>query len=912
MKYKQLNLLVTTLLILGLLVSCRVKAASPAAGTLIQNQASASYKDATGALHFTTSNLVETFIQHVAAMELVQDQTRPGALDSVVYFPHVLTNNGNDTDSFLLAAINNAGDQYDFASIKIFVDKDRDGLPDNTTEIGTTGNLAALEEFYFVVEALLPVAGPSSGDQGKLTVTGTSSFDNTVTRLNTDTIVLSDSAIVNVTKSMSASTGYSPSSLFTVTLNYANDSNLDASNVTLIDALPAGMVYIPGSAKWNGIGLTDSDKTDQAGIIFCAYNVSCTGLPTNGSSIDQATAIIATVAAGRSGTVSFNVQIASGIAAAIIHNTADYEYNNGSAVTARISSNKVPYEVLARPQVVANGSSNDADPDNADNLGGTTDAFIVASANQGATVVFDNIIRNRGNSEDTFDISLNTAVANPFPANTVFQLYQADGFTPLLDTNSNGTVDTGPLAAGDQYKVVLKAVLPVDATLGNNGGAGFHVSKKATSSIDTTVFDSVTDTLQTITGASVDLTNNAAVGDAAASGVGVGPEVTPVTTVTTAPGNKAVFNVFVNNTSDVSSSYQLEYSMANPFVAGNVDANWVIRFFKDGGNNDCSTQGVALTSTGAIAPQSNTHICAVVTLPTNAIVERDVNGVAIKHSVYFRAISALNGVSDIKHDAVIVADQPALSIEPDQQGQIQPGNTKVYHHIVRNNGNAPLECINIGLQNTQTDWTSILYKDVNGDGLLDNGDAVLTDQSLNPGESFTALVKLFAPATVSLGTKNTTTLTLSGFQDDGDGNTATCNGMVLANGDKAVDVTTVNVSGVTIRKEQSADNNCDGISDSGIFTTSSFQMAPQSCVIYRLTATNEGTTTVNNVRINDATPAFTVFYNVAGLPMVSQGAIKGGLAGSEGNITGGTVSGGASISLNAGQSMVLTFAVQLN
>jgi uncharacterized repeat protein (TIGR01451 family) len=915
MKYQHQNPLITALLILSLLFSFTANAASPAAGTLIKNQASATYKDASGVEQFATSNLVETLIQHVAAMDLVQNQSRPGALGNTVYFPHVLTNNGNDIDSFVLTAVNNpSGDQYNFDAVKIYADANQDGVPDNTTEIATTGNLSAQEAFYFVVVTTLPAAGPAVGDQAQITVTGVSDFDNGVSNTNIDTVTVSDKAIIDVTKSMSASTGYSPSDVFTVTLSYTNNGVQAATGVTLLDALPTGMSYVAGSAKWSETGttvLTDNDKTDsQSGMTYCAYHADCTSLPSNGDSTQQVTAIIASVATGDSGTLTFNVQIASNVAASTLHNQADYEYNNGSVVVTRIPSNKVPYEVLALPAVIANGSDTDSDPDNADNQSGTSDAFIVDSANQGETVAFNNIIRNKGNSTDTFDITIDASVTNPFPANTVFQLYQEDGFTPLLDTNSNGTVDTGPMVAGDKYTVVLKAVLPINATTGNNSGNGYNVTKTATSSIDTSVSDSVTDHLKTIVGASVDLTNNAAIGGAGVAGVGAGPEASPVTVVTAASGSNAVFNLFVNNTSSISSSYQLEYSMVNAFVAGNVDTNWQIHFYKDGGNGDCSTQGAILTSTGAIAANSNKQVCAVVSIPADATADKDSSGNPVEHSVYFRAISALTGVNDIKHDAVIIGDIPALSIEPDQQGQVQPGNTIIYSHRVSNNGNTALECINVSVTNNQTGWSSLIYQDVNEDGQLDSGDTLLTDQVLNVGESFPVLVKLFAPATAPMGTNNTSTLTVSGNQDDGDGNAATCNGAALT--DEAIELTTVNQSEVSIKKEQSADNNCDGVSDSGVFTTTTFQVNPQACVVYRLTATNAGATAVNNVHIDDATPAFTVFHTVSGVtPSVTQGSISGGVSGTEGSITGGSTSG-TPITLAPGERMVLTFGVQLD
>ncbi len=913
MKYSHRNPVVGILLVLSLMFSLATHAASPAAGTWLKNQASATYKDAAGVDQVATSNVVETLIQQVAAMDLVQDQTRPGALDKTVYFSHILTNTGNGEDSFTLTAINTSGDQYDFAAVKIYADHNRDGLPDSTTEVTTTGNLSAQQAFYFVVAATLPPSGPAVNDLGRLTVSGVSDFNNALSQSNTDTVSVSDRAIIDTTKSMSARTGYSPSAVFTVTLSYVNNSAQAATGVTLIDALPAGMNYVAGSARWSETGttvLTDNDKTDdQGGIVYCAYHTDCTGLPSNGDSTQQVTAVIASVASGSSGILTFDVQIGSGIAASTLHNTADYEYDNGASVVPRLSSNSVPFEVLAKPQVLANGSDNDLDPDNADNQGGTTDAFIVASASQGTTVAFDNIIRNKGNSTDTFDIRVDTAIADPFPANTVFQLFKEDGFTPLLDTNNNGIVDTGPLLAGGKFKVVLKAVLPVNATVGDNGGAGFNVRKTAISSIDESVSDSVTDKLQTIVGVSVDITNHAALGGAGVSGVGAGPEAAPVTTVTAAPGGRALFNLFINNTSDISSRYQLEYSMSDPFVAGSVNSNLQIRFHRDGGAGDCSTTGAVLTATGVIPAQASEQVCASVFIPAGTVASVDSSGNAIPYSVYFRAVSVLSGASDIKHDAVIIKEVPALSISPDQQGQIQPGGTMVYRHNVTNNGNTALECIQVTPQNTQSDWSSVIYRDNNADGQLDSGDTVLTEQTLNPGDRFPVLVKIFAPATVSMGTDNTTTLTVTGYQDNGDGDATTCSGAALA--DTAIDLTTVNVSDVSIKKEQSADNDCDGVSDSNIFTTTSFQVNPQACVVYRLTAINAGATPVNNVRIDDATPTFTVFHTAGGLPSVTQGNISGGVAGDEGSIAGGSVNG-ASVTLAPGQSMVLMFGVKLD
>ena len=690
MKYHHKNNAFTIwVLVFSMLLSFAVHAKSPKAGTLIRNQASATYKDAAGVEQFATSNLVETLIQQVASMELIQDQSLVSAAGNTVYMPHVLTNTGNGVDSYDLMASNNNGEAYDFDSIVLYADANKDGIPDSTTPITSTGALSADESFYFVIGAVIPAAA-TTGQQATLTVTGTSTFietptDIAVTKTNTDTVTVSDKAIIDVTKSMSANSGESPSGPYTVTLKYKNNGLTPATAVTLTDILPAGMEYNLAGAHWSETGdtvvLTDTDASDAQGtgdtISYCAYSAGC---------LNQVSAVISEVAAGALGEVTFEVNIASGLAVSTLINIAQYSYNNGSVVIPEVDTNRVPFDIVQQLGVIANGSTTNA-TDGADNLGGTSDSFIVATATRGASVPFDNIIRNTGNDDDTFEIIIDKANSS-FPAGTVFQLFKSDGFTPLMDTNNNGTPDTGIMSAGASYKVVLRAVLPVNAT-GNNSGNGFEISKKAVSALDDTVFNEVKDHLNEITSDSVDLTNNSA--GAAAPGAGAGPEAEAVTSKEISPAGQVTFSLFVNNSSDAANSYQLQYSKNNPFVAGSIEAGWSIAFHFDGGNADCLTLGPVTSTTSNIASGENQQICAVVTAPANAVAD------GVEHPLYFRVHSPLSGVEDIKYDAVTIKNKPALSIEPNQIGQIEPGSTVVYSHRISNNGNTALECINVSV-----------------------------------------------------------------------------------------------------------------------------------------------------------------------------------------------------------------------
>ena len=82
----------------------------------------------------------------------------------------------------------------------------------------------------------------------------------------------------------------------------------------------------------------------------------------------------------------------------------------------------------------------------------------------GATMQFDQTVRNTGEfGADTFDLS----VSSSWPTS----LYQADGSTPLADTDGDGTPDTGPIAQGDSMTIVVKIALPAGTAAGNSNTA---------------------------------------------------------------------------------------------------------------------------------------------------------------------------------------------------------------------------------------------------------------------------------------------------------------------------------------------------------------------------------------------------------------------------------------------------------
>jgi len=278
-------------------------------------------------------------------------------------------------------------------------------------------------------------------------------------------------------------------------------------------------------------------------------------------------------------------------------------------------------------------------------------------------------------------------------------LVQADGVTPLVDSNGDGIPDTGPLAAGSTYDVVVKAILPSSA----NGGP-YTVQPTATSHIDSSKLSTTTDTLNSITANSIDLTNNTT--GSGAPGSGAGPETNAVITNTVNPGNTTRFNLVVANGSTVADSFNLQASTDAGFATLNLPAEWTV-VFKD-------TNSAVISNTGIISGSASRTVYADVTVPANAIGTTE---------LYFRALSPTSNASDRIYDAVAVNTVRALSLTPNHSGQVTAGGTIVYSHVVTNTGNV-LEgdgtASTITLTSSDnTGFSSVVYWDKNNDGTLD-------------------------------------------------------------------------------------------------------------------------------------------------------------------------------------------------
>jgi trimeric autotransporter adhesin len=919
-----------------LLFAGRAAAVMAPANAVIGNQASATYVDSTATTRTSTSNTVQTTVAQVKSFLLTQSGARSVSPGQQVCYPHTITNTGNGADTYALNAPTTGG-AFAHTGLAYFVDSDQNGSPDNGSAIVTSGSVAAGTSFNYVVCGTAP-ASATVGQQGTITVSATDTnapTANTQSQIDTTTIAV---ASINVQKKLSSvpPPGYTPvasgaspnAGPLYVIFDYVNSGTVQADNLQINDVLPAGWLYVPGTGRWSGSGvtpMTDLAAGDPVGITYSAPTTAVSG---------TVASTIASVAGSSSGNLYFQVTIAPNLAVttagnqAATTNTATYQYSytyfnpltmtNQTINVASANTNSVLYSVLQVASVSANGSATSTGA-------AVGEPVTVASAGAGQTISWTDYIWNTGNGTDTFDIALVNAALNgtgcavtnnaglgqcTFPAGTTFQILAAGGATSLLDSNMNSAPDTGPIpppVAGVcpapyiastsmpvhcGLPIVISATLPVAAPTGNNGGAGYQVLVSATSSFNNLTSETVPNVLATIAASTVDLTNNLSVVGGATIANGLGPDnaavitnntVTPAVATTTTTR----FQLYVNNTSTVAQIYNVSGTFVS--VPGGVGlaaqpAGWTIVFRDDGGAGNCSTVAGTVTSTGAtpIAAGSSKLICAEITVPatSSSAVGTPTLAPAGNYVVQFRSEQQSDAtVFDTKRDQVTIQAVHSVTVTPNGAQSTVPGGAVTYVHSVTNTGNVsenitfPTLAFLTNSQSPAYAWSATAYIDSNNNGVLDIGtDAVIvagtTTFVLPPNSSQTVFVRVNAPAMAG-SPPNVTNLTVT---YNAGANTASASDTTsLTDGlrlDKFQQLPGATGSCV-IAPATTLTGSVPNAPWSGAAIAAGPNTVPGRCIAYLIVGTNTTATNVTNISVSDLVPANTTLETGCGAPAVT-------------------------------------------
>ena len=288
---------------LGLLSSQPIWAAGTTAGTDITNTATADYFIGVTPLT-ATSNTTTTSVDELLNVTLVgQDagsQVTVGPGDTNQVLTYQITNTGNGTDSYSLAATNLAGDNFDAIAIAIYLD-DGDGIFNaadtlldgsndpvmNADDVITVFIVADIPAGLFngdIANIDLTVdSNTATGAPGTVVVGGGDGGTNAVvgagggTDSATESYVVSN-VVVSLLKSASIVDPFGgsdpvPGATITYSIDVTVTGAGTASGVVISDPIPVDTTYVNASMTLGGLPLTDAvDGIDDADFGVTALN----------------------------------------------------------------------------------------------------------------------------------------------------------------------------------------------------------------------------------------------------------------------------------------------------------------------------------------------------------------------------------------------------------------------------------------------------------------------------------------------------------------------------------------------------------------------------------------------------------------------------------------------------------------
>jgi uncharacterized repeat protein (TIGR01451 family) len=307
-------------------IASPASAAGTLAGTAIDNVATATYELPSGAETSVDSNIVSLKVDElldvtVASSDPGDVATQPGLTGQLLTF--LVTNAGNGTEKFTLAAVSNGGgDDFDPSVTAIILDTNGNGAYDAGLD---TVYVAGINDpqldpdqsiSVFLLSAIPVIAGDGDrgrADLGAVAVTGSGAPGSSFAGLGQgggDAVVGatgadgSDDGYYRVTRASVAfvksavvadpfgGTSQVPGATITYTLAATVGGTGSLANLRVSDSVPAGTSFKAGSITLDGGALTDAADADSGSFTGAGIAVG-----------------LGTVAAGTTRTVTFKVKI---------------------------------------------------------------------------------------------------------------------------------------------------------------------------------------------------------------------------------------------------------------------------------------------------------------------------------------------------------------------------------------------------------------------------------------------------------------------------------------------------------------------------------------------------------------------------------------------------------------------------
>jgi len=746
------------------LVLVAAVAVPPAAGTQIKNQAAATYIDNSGVERTILSNQVITNVLPIYSVLVTPDVIeQPGAAGQTLNFQFRVDNLANTSDSFnATVVVDNVNSTFLPITPEVYYDENANGLVDPGEVLWSPGIVIPSNDFrYAIVKYRIPSA-TTAGATATVWLNVDSATDpaNAFDYGNEANATVYNDAVINLYKSATPQE-VSAGDTVTYVISGSNSGNKSAYNIVITDILDGNLTFVSSDSP---------NLTHSSGTI---------------------TITIGQLSPSETFRVEFQVIVSANTPSGMIENVAAMQYDTSTSGVVTRSSNVSTIMVggpgfeTARVWIGPKG-----DPEA---LIETTDRSTETGV-AGTLVSFTNTVKNAGLSTDT----INVTVADILPADlegVVAIAFFAENLTPLPDSDNDGMQDSGPIAPGETFDVVVKVFVPSNISTPD---ASITALVRAISSTSTAASDTTTDVVYPIT------TPEVAIGNASGTATDTLYDKTPVD-LQGDPGAYVYFPLDVVNESQGSDTYTL--SAVTPI-------GWTVRFYIDeNGDGILDPEEMSsVTNTGEIGPDSGKRIIARVLIPEGTLWTGD------PVSVQFHATSLNNPtVSDYQENTITVNKVYSIILQPSRNGSASPNSHIDYEHTLTNNGNV---AVTVRLYpESSRDWAYVFEV---------GGSVVPLDATfpLEPGQSVTGIFRLFVPGE-PLGVIDVSTLEAE-VQED------------TSVTSKIIDVTVVVSANIRITK-----------------TVDKSEARPGELLIYTVTYSNIGTDPVESFTVYDSIPFYT-------------------------------------------------------
>ena len=280
--------------LVSLSIAAPAHATGVLAGTLIENTATATYKSGTGT-GTVTSNKVVVKVDELLDVAVATLSTAPatgtGSTPAVLIYS--VTNSGNGPEAFnLLADPKITGNGFDGAIKTVVLDSNDNGVydvgvdtvlttgaatpllaPDKTVKVFVLVTLPAgasdaeTSQVRLTASAVTGTGTPGTGFSGKGEGGGDAVVGLTTASANSLAALVASLANITLTKSAVILDPFGtskpvPGAVVTYSIAAKVTGSGAADDLHVIDVIPAGTTYVPGSIKLDTAAITDAADTD--------------------------------------------------------------------------------------------------------------------------------------------------------------------------------------------------------------------------------------------------------------------------------------------------------------------------------------------------------------------------------------------------------------------------------------------------------------------------------------------------------------------------------------------------------------------------------------------------------------------------------------------------------------------------